>query len=42
MMNGTEIEGGYVVQYTEYHEAGELVCKFTLRDTGDETPDFDP
>ena len=31
MMDGTEIEGGYVMQYTEYHEAGELICKFTLR-----------
>ena len=33
MMDGTEIEGGYVMEYTEYHEAGELVCKFTLRES---------
>ena len=26
ILDGTEIEGGYVMQYTEYHEAGELVC----------------
>ena len=31
MMDGTEVEGGYVMEYTEYNEFGELVCKFTLR-----------
>ena len=31
MMGGTEVEGGYVMEYTEYREYGELVCKFTLR-----------
>ena len=34
MMNGTQVEGGYVMEYTEYHDAGELVCKFTLRPPG--------
>lgn len=32
MMNGTEIEGGYVVQYTEYHEDGQTIAKFTVRE----------
>ena len=32
MMDGTQVEGGYVMQYTEYREYGELICKFTLRE----------
>jgi len=32
MMNGTEVEGGYVMQYTEYPEDGQTVAKFTLRE----------
>jgi len=31
-MNGTEVEGGYVMQYTEYPEDGQTVAKFTLRE----------
>ena len=31
MMDGTQVEGGYVMEYTEYHEVGELIAKFTLR-----------
>ena len=31
MMDGTQVEGGYVSMNTEYHDARELVCKFTLR-----------
>ena len=34
MMEGTRVEGGYVMQYSENHEAEELICKFTLRDGG--------
>ena len=41
MMDGTQVEGGYVMQYTEYDDAGELVCKFTLRDPDDKLPDSD-
>ena len=32
MMNGTEIEGGYISCRSEYTEAGEKIAKFTLRE----------
>jgi len=32
MMTGTEIEGGYVMQYTETHEDGQTIARFTLRE----------
>ena len=38
--NGTEIEGGYVVVYDEYTEAGETIVKFFLRDANDKAPYF--
>jgi hypothetical protein len=31
MMDSTQFEGGYIMEYTEYHDAGELIAKFTLR-----------
>ena len=36
LLSGTKIEGGYVRQYAVSAEAGELVCKFVLRDADDE------
>ncbi len=39
MMTNTTVEGGHVEMYTEYHEAGELVCKFTLREADDQVPE---
>ena len=32
MMDGTEIEGGYIKCRSEYTEAGEKIAKFTLRE----------
>ena len=31
MINGSEIEGGYISCRSECHEAGEKIAKFTLR-----------
>ena len=40
MLTGAEVEGYVVEVYTEYHDAGELVCKFTLREVGENTPEL--
>jgi len=33
MMSGTVVEGWHIMQYSEYDEAGELICKFMLRES---------
>lgn len=38
MMSGTEVEGGYVMQYTETHEGGQTVARFTLREVEENQP----
>lgn len=35
MMDGTRVEGVYVMECTEYHEAGVQVYKLTLREEQD-------
>ena len=32
MIIGVQIEGGYIKQLHRYYEAGELICKFVLRE----------
>ena len=36
---GAQVEGGYIMQYTEYREQCELVCKFILRPPGPQEED---
>jgi len=32
MLGHGEYQGGYIEQYTEYHEDGQTIAKFTLRE----------